>query len=297
MIDKYSEKRLVTRSVMPSGDKHHPLFVKKVALRELPNESRNINNKPPIKSLPKESVKQLIPDSRKVAGIKRQQPDAPPSPSSYQPQGKISPLANIVYTRRKLETEQGKMGDFVNINHAESPESRKLSNNCTKIPNMPKNLIQEAKASYPSHVSDAATSLAASSVGLSFPHVHGKPISRLTGPEPLDSVSAAGCPFTADPHKVNNEGWKDRFLRLQMFLKTCDQANQEDYIQMLRSLSAVGRSRHAVELEKRAIHLLLEEGKELQRMKVLNVLGTPSNDHASTPSQAPFSLASRAPES
>ncbi|KAJ8460272.1 hypothetical protein OPV22_033198 [Ensete ventricosum] len=268
-------------------DKHHPLFVKKVALRELPNESRNIN-KP---------VKQLTPDSRKVAGIKRQQPDGPPSPSSCQPQGKIfSPLANIVYTRRKLETEQGKMGDFVNINHAESPESRKLSNNCTKIPNTPKNLMLEPMASYASHVSDAANSLAASSVGLSFPHVHGKPISRLTGPEPQDSMSAAGCPFTGDPHKVNNECWKDRFLRLQMFLKTCDQANQEDYIQMLRSLSAVGRSRHAVELEKRAIHLLLEEGKELQRMKVLNVLGTPSNDHASTPSQAPFSLASRAPE-
>ncbi|RWW74279.1 hypothetical protein BHE74_00017791 [Ensete ventricosum] len=274
MIDKYSEKSLVTRSIMPSGDKHHPLFVKKVALRELPNESRNIN-KP---------VKQLTPDSRKVAGIKRQQPDGPPSPSSCQPQGKIfSPLANIVYTRRKLETEQGKMGDFVNINHAESPESRKLSNNCTKIPNTPKNLTLEPMASYASHVSDAANSLAASSVGLSFPHVHGKPISRLTGPEPQDSMSAAGCPFTGDPHKVNNECWKDRFLRLQMFLKTCDQANQEDYIQsklhldyailqyknflydllivsVLRSLSAVGRSRHAVELEKRAIHLLLEEG-------------------------------------
>lgn len=31
-------------------------------------------------------------------------------------------------------------------------------------------------------------------------------------------------------------------------------------ISVLRSLSAVGRSQHAVELEKRAIHLLLEEG-------------------------------------
>ncbi|KAJ4758951.1 integral membrane hemolysin-III-like protein [Rhynchospora pubera] len=83
-----------------------------------------------------------------------------------------------------------------------------------------------------------------------------------------------------------SQDWKARFIRLQAFLKSCDQSNQEDYIRMLRSLSAVGRSKHAIELEKRAIHLLLEEGKELHRMKVLNVLGKgASSDVSLYPSQ------------
>ncbi|CAL9115376.1 unnamed protein product [Musa textilis] len=282
--------------MMPVGDEQI-LLAKKVALRELPNESKNITNKPLLNSLPKDCVKGLTHESGKVAGTKRQQPDGPPCPSSNLPQVKVSPLANLVYTRRKLETEQGKMGAFVYINHAESPELRKLSSNCTKRLNMQKELIQEPKVvSSSSYVSDAITSPAMSSMGLAFPHSHGKSISRLAGPEPQDSAIAAECPFPADPpHKVHNEGWKDRFLRLQMFLKACDQSYQEDYIQMLRSLSAIGRSRHAVELEKRAIHLLLEEGKELQRMKALNVLGkSQPNDHASILSQTPF--ASRAPE-
>lgn len=42
---------------------------------------------------------------------------------------------------------------------------------------------------------------------------------------------------------------------------------------VLRSLSAVGRSRHAVELEKRAIHLLLEEGNQI--FSALSILTSP----------------------
>ncbi|XP_078448410.1 uncharacterized protein LOC144716986 [Wolffia australiana] len=72
--------------------------------------------------------------------------------------------------------------------------------------------------------------------------------------------------------------WKERFLMLQKFLNQCDQSDQEEYIQTLRSASAAVRSKHAVDLEKRAIHLLLEEGKELSRMKMLNILGTPSSE-------------------
>ncbi|KAJ3693941.1 hypothetical protein LUZ60_009421 [Juncus effusus] len=70
-----------------------------------------------------------------------------------------------------------------------------------------------------------------------------------------------------------NVDWRERFVKLQIFLKDCDRSSQEDYIRMLRSLSAVGRSKHALDLEKRAMDLLMEEGKELRRMSYLNVLG------------------------
>ncbi|KAL5984208.1 hypothetical protein ACLOJK_018312 [Asimina triloba] len=57
---------------------------------------------------------------------------------------------------------------------------------------------------------------------------------------------------------------------------------------MLRSLSPAGRNQQAVELEKRAINLFLEEaGKEMQRVKALNPLGksTPIS-YVSSPTQA-----------
>uniref|UniRef100_A0A2P2JZM9 Uncharacterized protein n=1 Tax=Rhizophora mucronata TaxID=61149 RepID=A0A2P2JZM9_RHIMU len=67
--------------------------------------------------------------------------------------------------------------------------------------------------------------------------------------------------------------WEERYYQLQSLLKQLDESDQEDYIQMLRSLSSVELSRHAVDLEKRSIQLSLEEVKELQRVGVLNVLG------------------------
>ncbi|GLJ37333.1 hypothetical protein SUGI_0757420 [Cryptomeria japonica] len=64
--------------------------------------------------------------------------------------------------------------------------------------------------------------------------------------------------------------YQKRFMRLQAYLKQCDEPNQK-YLKSLRTLSAAARSGHAVELETRAIMLSLEEGKEIHRMKILNV--------------------------
>ncbi|GJM99441.1 hypothetical protein PR202_ga16537 [Eleusine coracana subsp. coracana] len=77
----------------------------------------------------------------------------------------------------------------------------------------------------------------------------------------------------ADPPRSSNKDCSDRFIRLQAFLRNNEQSGQEEYIRMLRSLSPVGRTNHARQLEKRAANLLVQEGKELQKMKVLNVLG------------------------
>ncbi|KAL4572617.1 hypothetical protein LXL04_019397 [Taraxacum kok-saghyz] len=69
------------------------------------------------------------------------------------------------------------------------------------------------------------------------------------------------------------EHWNVRFGQLQKYLKQCDTSNHEVYLQELRSFSPDECSRHAVELEKRAIQLVVEEGREIQRVKDLNVLG------------------------
>ncbi|CAN4107283.1 unnamed protein product [Withania somnifera] len=76
-----------------------------------------------------------------------------------------------------------------------------------------------------------------------------------------------------NPKKVNFKHWEDRYFQLQNLLHKLEQSKQEDYVQMLRSISSVDLSKHAVELEKRSIRLALEEAKEVQRVRVLDVLG------------------------
>ncbi|OEL14638.1 hypothetical protein BAE44_0024341 [Dichanthelium oligosanthes] len=77
----------------------------------------------------------------------------------------------------------------------------------------------------------------------------------------IDAISATTlAPNRAHPPRSSNENRSDRFLRLQAFLRNNEQSGQEEYIRMLRSLSSVGRSKHAIELEKRAANLLIEEG-------------------------------------
>ncbi|KAL0366484.1 UNVERIFIED_CONTAM: hypothetical protein Sradi_3538500 [Sesamum radiatum] len=66
-------------------------------------------------------------------------------------------------------------------------------------------------------------------------------------------------PRTVDSKTTSDQLRTERFIRLQKFLKQCDEANQREYTQMLLHLSPAELSKHAVELEKRAIQLTIEE--------------------------------------
>ncbi|WVZ65781.1 hypothetical protein U9M48_015092 [Paspalum notatum var. saurae] len=94
---------------------------------------------------------------------------------------------------------------------------------------------------------------------------------NLASSDPISATTLT--PNRTHPPRSSNQDWSDRFLRLQAFLRNNEHSGQEEYISMLRSLSSSGRSKHAIELEKRAANLLIEEGKELHKMKALNVLG------------------------
>ncbi|KAH7439419.1 hypothetical protein KP509_04G060000 [Ceratopteris richardii] len=86
---------------------------------------------------------------------------------------------------------------------------------------------------------------------------------------------------------VSELPFQQRFKQLQAFLKHCDEADQNECIQALWSLTAAARSGYAVELETRAILLSLEEGKEMKRMGMLKILGKMSeqslDDAGATP--------------
>ncbi|KAL7189810.1 hypothetical protein ACSBR1_039449 [Camellia fascicularis] len=105
-------------------------------------------------------------------------------------------------------------------------------------------------------------------------------------PVPI-KVNSEVCHST-DSKATNDQQNTERFIHLQKVLKQCDESKQRDYIQMLLNLSPAELSRHAVELEKKAIQLTVEEGKQMQRMKALNILGksgpmnTPIADNSTT---------------
>ncbi|KAG9144789.1 hypothetical protein Leryth_017259 [Lithospermum erythrorhizon] len=91
-------------------------------------------------------------------------------------------------------------------------------------------------------------------------------------------ITGAGS-LPADKKTVNFKQLHERYCDLQDVLRALDQSNQDEYIQLLRSLSSVELNRHAVDLEKRAIQLTFEEAKELQRAFAFNVLESyPENE-------------------
>uniref|UniRef100_K4A120 Uncharacterized protein n=1 Tax=Setaria italica TaxID=4555 RepID=K4A120_SETIT len=145
------------------------------------------------------------------------------------------------------------------------------SNMVSSTPMLQSSAAADLVTSTHSGVSSATN--AASRAAISAANLVSSSVSATTAAS-NNAISATNlAPNRAHPPRSSNQDRSDRFLQLQTFLRNNEQSGQEEYIRMLRSLSSVGLSKHAIELEKRAANLLVEEGKELQKMKVLNVLG------------------------
>lgn len=250
-----------------SRDKQQLVAMKKTALRELQNENRILVPKPNGNSPYSKDGGPTI-DAIKVSGSKRPLHEFPVSPS------KDSNVANghLVYVRRKFEADVGKAStsDSTNISAVDSTHLSSVRH--------PESIHQKAQIKEPKVSSFPAFAPLPTTSFVSPP---GKPSVPLFGKSGIKSTPAeSNChPVTsAAPSLGNSRGmeilhWEGRFHRLQTLLKKLDQSDQEDYVQMLRSLSSVELSRHAVELEKRSIQLSLEEAKEVSRVAMLNVLG------------------------
>uniref|UniRef100_A0A0E0P4Y8 Serine-rich 25 kDa antigen protein n=1 Tax=Oryza rufipogon TaxID=4529 RepID=A0A0E0P4Y8_ORYRU len=166
-------------------------------------------------------------------------------------------------------------------NKPELPSSVAVQHDQTNKPELPSSVAvqhdQTNKPELPSSVAESGAIVSPKS-----PEKTNEQIVNKKNEPPV----APGTTVQDDTHKSSNQYWNVRFNRLQTYLESCDRSTQEGYMRMLRSLSAADRSMHAIDLEKRAIHLLVEEGKELQRMKALNVLGKVSPNGPSK--QAPL---------
>ncbi|KAD4982173.1 hypothetical protein R6Q59_001751 [Mikania micrantha] len=206
---------------------------KKTTLRDLPNENRTMVPKSEGSSLSKDNGP--VVEHVKLAGTKR--PQQIPARNN----------GHLVYVRRKTESDQQKnstcnkendqcrkLHEHDKKNHEQGP----MNDSVMCIPD-PEPKISEhvsEKTNTTSHVADSSCLQLDNTKGLSIQH------------------------------------WEERYFKLQNFLKALDSSNQNDYHQMLRSLSSVGLSKVAVELEKRTIQLSMEEAREIQRSRLVDVL-------------------------
>ncbi|CAN6234268.1 unnamed protein product [Urochloa humidicola] len=196
----------------------------------------------------------------KAVGIKRLQTDTPSSPGVHG--------VHNVYVRRKVESGHSKVNPSQELKDNGSDKAKEQE---------PHQDVQHEEANRPQVASPVAESLQ-----LVFSKSPEKTNAEIML-EKTEPLVARGTGVHEDVKQSSIQYWNERFNRLQTYLENCDRLAQEAYLIKLRSLSAAGQSMYAIELEKRAIHLLVEEGKELQRMKALNVLGKVSPNASSKP--------------
>ncbi|XP_059636785.1 uncharacterized protein LOC132278901 [Cornus florida] len=264
-------------SGMPAYHKQPPVTIKKIALRDVQNNNLSLIHDHPESSPLLEG--RPIADATKISGTKRLTPEYTSIPPFLPSLSNNGASEHLVCARRKFESEVGKgrIQDTSDKNADFLPSSS--MNFCHKQQEIPQQQTEMRKRNMhcfpvvtPNHMASTMTfSYGAPSFSIS----HGKPGNRLPlpGPESKCLKLTSEVHHSIDSKANDDQQRKERFLRLQRFLKHCDESYQRDYIQVLLHITPTELSRHAIELEKRAIQLTVEEGKEMQRMKALNIFG------------------------
>lgn len=272
-------------SGLPTYHKQPPVAIKKIPLRDVQNDNRSLLHRHT------ESEGGSIADAIKTSGTKRLTPDCPQSPPCHQFFSSNGANDHLVYARRRFESELGKRRilDLPNKN-ADNLHSTQFCQNMQQIPQQQTQMKDRNAYCAPAFAPIPLASLVTFAFGEpSVPLSMGKPSNELLDVESNYLKVTSEVPHSVHSKETDDQQRKERFLRLQKVLKQCDEFDQNDYIQMLRSFSPSELSRHAIELEKRAIQLTVEEGKEIQRMKELNILGksVPKNNPSPITQQVP----------
>ncbi|PRQ19271.1 hypothetical protein RchiOBHm_Chr7g0215391 [Rosa chinensis] len=247
----------------PISHKQSTLRMKKVALRDVQNDNRIYMPNHPENSC---NLGRQVGDLIKVTGTKIVTPERPRSSPCHQ-FSNISGLCEQALGKRRIQDVTDQSADCLN-------SKRHLQKQAGVTDDRTKKQENESPCA-PSFAPNFLTSPISFSPGK-------PPVPLFLGKSSNASPGARSrhLKFTpdrmvsnlVDPKRNNDENRTERFLCLQNLLKLIDESNQGEYIQMLRCLSSSELNRHAVELEKRSMLLSVEEAKEIQRMKALNIL-------------------------
>lgn len=217
----------------PAHDKQHPGTLKKTALRDVQNENVGSIHKQQESLLPGGGRSSV--DTIKVCGTKRLTPERPSSSQALSSLVYNDMNENIMNVRRRFDLELGRGRLQNNVEKiSDFSESKNIGQSRQEIP--PK--MTQTRDSNPHHVPVATPSYPKAtkpspSGGPSIPSSYGKQSNSnavaKASPEP---------PRTVDSRSTNDQLRTERFIRLQKFLKQCDEANQREYTQS-ESLSSM----------------------------------------------------------
>ncbi|KAG9154222.1 hypothetical protein Leryth_000688 [Lithospermum erythrorhizon] len=251
-------------SLLPANDKQQFTAVKKTALRDLQNQNGSFlaSQQDPVKLL---RTKKLTPEN----------------PSNLRSQLSFSNNAaneHIVNARRRFELELGNGRSYSVEKYADIMQSKQSCQPQQGNPNKQTQLKESNNTHVPVATSSNLTPPAKISYsGPSKANQLGKKGNNIQAVDFL-KVSAE-IPQKTCSESIIEQKMSDRFIHLQQFLKQCDESRHRDYFEMFLNLSAPDLSRLAVELEKRAMHLTIEEAKELKRMNSLNILTKSASEY------------------
>lgn len=243
---------------MRTFHKQSPITTKKMVLTDVQNEGRPIA------------------DTIKVCGTKRLTPECPSTHSFHPTLTKPTAKEHLMDTRKKFEFEPEKGRIQNNTNkYVSNPQLRHFCNVQQEISRKQTHMREGNTHCVPAvSQNHMAPKMTLSYASPSLPSSLGKPGNGVRAAEHDYLKVSSEVPRFTSSKRDDDQKWEERFIHLQNFLKICDdESNHRDHIQKLRHLSPAELSIYAVELEKIAIQLTIEEGKEWQRMKTLNILG------------------------
>nr|GLL32365.1 uncharacterized protein LOC109169230 [Ipomoea trifida]GMD21327.1 Catalase isozyme 1 [Ipomoea batatas]GMD22904.1 Catalase isozyme 1 [Ipomoea batatas] len=253
----------------PIFDKQLTGVAKKAALRDVQNQNGSLINNHRDSSLFLGT--KLAADATRVCGNKRLTPERPSSSACH-----LSLISNgtnehILNARRRFELELGGGRIHNDIDkYVEALQAKRLCQPQKDVPQKPNQLKENNNKNAPMTMPDHFT---CSQGRTSATHSVGKS-NKVTQPAQADSAKfTSDKPRSIDSKVADDQQRTERFANLQKILNQSDESFYSDYIKMLLRLSPIELSRHAVDLEKRAIQLAIDEGKEVNRGKALNILG------------------------
>ncbi|WOG97711.1 hypothetical protein DCAR_0417052 [Daucus carota subsp. sativus] len=255
--------------------KQPPISTKKLALTDVQNDNR-------VLQYHRESLFSTdggpIADKSKICGTKRPIPESLTSHPFRPLSDRTTTKEHLVYTSKKLEPVQGNGKSGHNADRSVSNPLPKPHHNMQQEILPKQTLVLEDNTNHVSMATSNHTIPKNTCSYLNSP-LDSLPISLANpgngmGPAENDcSKVISKVPISAHSRRVDDRKWEERYIHLQNFLKMCDDESIcRDHVQKLRHLTPAELSIYAVELERRAIQLTIEEGKELQRMKALKIL-------------------------
>lgn len=254
----------------PVRDKKLDGTLKKMALRDVQNANLGSVDKNQ-ESVPPAGGKSIC-DTIKVCGTKRLTPERPSTTQGFLSSAYNDTNENVVNARRRFELELGR-GRLQN--NGEKNQNRKEMNSMVFQVHEVTRRLTQAKDNDIHHVpiaiSSNQTAAVVSSNDPPVSHAFGKPNHGRTVAKVSPDLS-----HIVDSKSAKEQLRVERFIHLQNFLKQCDGANRTEYNRTLMQLSAAELNKLAVVLERRSIQLSVEEAKEMDRGRALNVLAKPS---------------------